>query len=844
METLIAPERRTRLSPLMPEQRSGPGLIPTQGLSESEVVSRRAAGQGNDVAFAPSRTYRQIIRDNALSSINIIIFGIGLTMIMMGLLIDALSTLGLVTLNIVIAAIQEGRAKRVLDRLALLTRPMATVIRDGRERAVDQAEIVLGDLLVIEPGDQVVADGRLVDDGGLEIDESLLTGESDPVKKEIGDQVLSGSFCVSGRGVYEAVHVGAESLANRLTASARAFRQVKTPIQREVDLVLRIMLLLIFAIGGPIILDLAIRAVAFLADTTNAPFAETLNRAYQGYSLEESVRSIAVVVGLVPQGLALMLTVTYAVGAVRLVRHRALLQQANAVESLSHVDVLCLDKTGTLTTNRLTYHARHQYAVSDEELTRLLGDFTISASAKNKTSNAISAAFPGQRRELHDEVAFSSELKWSGLSFAEGTYPTLVLGAPDVLAPSLRSAAEIDAQLTAWTAEGLRVVLLAGLPKAQSFHGSDGEPVLPTGLIPLGLVSLRDELQPGVSETIRQFAENGIAIKIISGDHPNTVATLARQAGIGDGQSLTTLSGRDLTEMDDSELARAAKQVTIFGRITPQQKLDLIRVLQADGRYVAMIGDGVNDVLALKQAQVGIAMESGSQATRAVADLVLRDDSFAALPAAFREGQRIVRGIQDLIKLYLARSLAVALAIMGAGAVGVSFPVVPRNNSIPAFLVVGVPTLFLAIWARAGKSSRDLLSSIVPFVVPATLTTAALEVTLYISYLRATSDVNLARTVQTAVAVLCGLILIVFVEPPNEWWAAGDEDSHDWRPTALAGLMAVVFCLVMYLPGLRSFFDLATLAPIDLILIAAAVGGWTFALRYIWRHDLLNRFLG
>jgi cation-transporting ATPase E len=796
------------------------------------------------MAHHPTRSYARILRDNAFSPINVIIFAIGAALLLMGLFIDAFVTVGLVLLNVAVAVVQEGRAKRQLDRIALLTRPKALVIREGREREIDPAGIVLGDLLKLETGDQVVADGHIVDGSRIEVDESLLTGESEAVLKSAGDLVYSGSFLVSGAAIYEVDKTGEEGLANRITAGARAFRSVRTPVQREIDLILRVMAVIILAIAGPVAIDLVIRLLSLLIDRLGGPIVETLDRAYQNYSVQETVRSAAVVVSLVPQGLAMMLTIAYAMGAVRLAGKGALLQRANAVESLSHVDVLCLDKTGTLTTNRLTFHGLHALAASEQELAAALADIAAGASSRNRTLEAIADAFPAPVRPAQAEVPFSSERKWSAVAFESDRRRGLyILGAPEVLRPHLASGWELDAPLDQLTSAGLRVLLLAGRPEPDAIPSGE-TPTLPDGLTPLGLISLGDEIQPAARETIDAFRLAGVRPLIISGDHPDTVAALARQAGFGADEPLTARSGLEMAEMDDAALDRAVERTTVFGRVTPDQKPRLVQALQRNGHYVAMVGDGVNDVLALKQAQVGIAMQGGSQATRAVADLVLLGNSFAVLPAGFREGQRIVRGTQDLIKLFLARSLAMVLIIIGVGVVSGPFPVTPRLNALPAYLVIGFPTLVMISWARPGAVPRNLLRSVLWFSLTAALTIAPLGLTLYVSYLRATDDVELARTIVAVTATLCGLILIPFVEPPAPFWTGGDTLSGDRRPTILAVGMLGVLAVVLAVPGFRSFFELRPLAMIDLLIISAAVLFWMFVLRAIWRHDMPRRFFG
>ena len=798
-----------------------------QGLSESEVIARRARGQGNNVQFQTSRSYATILRQNAFTFINTVLFAIGIVLVLLGRSGDAAVTAGLVLMNVVVGVVQEGRAKRKLDQIALLTRPKAMVIREGQERTIDPSEIVLGDVLVARPGDQIVVDGQVIgpEDADMDVDESLLTGESDLIPKRPGDPVYSGSFCMTGSALYEAQKVGAASLANQITAGARTFRQVKTPLQREIDLVIRVMVLLATQLG----------ILLFIASALErAPVVET-------------VQIAAVIVALVPQGLFFMTTVTYAMGAVRMAGKGALIQQANAIESLSHTNVLCLDKTGTLTTNRITFHAVHPIGIQPAELAHILGDYAASLSGGNRTIEAMGAAFGGQVRSLREQVPFSSERKWSALAFDDdalrGVY---VLGAPEVLQPHLSSDpsparggtwGEVGDE---WAARGLRVLLLAYRPEVTSLHDAQRQPQLPSDLIPLSVLSFSDELRPEAQATLRGFAEAGIQLKIISGDNPQTVAALARQAGL---ENVRAVSGLDLSGMGEAQFVQVAEETTIFGRIAPQQKQELVQVLRNKGYYVAMIGDGVNDVLSLKQAHLGIAMQSGSQAARGVADMVLLGDSFAALPAAFREGQRIVLGMQDIVRLFLTRTFYVTLLIVGATIVGLEFPMLPKANSILALLTVGIPTLALAAWARPGAPPRSLLRSVTHFVFPAAFTVAALSLAVYLAYLLTTKNLEIARTALTTTTVLCGILLIPFVEPPTPAWVGGDELSSDWRPTILALGMLVLYGLVMLVPALRSFFELTPLRGLDVILISALVVVWALVLRFVWRARLFERLL-
>lgn len=833
------------------------------GLSEQEVTTRRARGQGNNVRLKTGRSYVDILRQNVFTFINIVLFTIGAVLIALGRVGDAVVSVGLILLNVIVGVYQEARAKRQLDQIALLTRPKAAVMRGGVEKTVDPSELVIGDAILVRAGDQIVVDGKLIE-GKIDADESLLTGESDLIPKTVGDEVLSGSFAVTGQAIYEATKVGADSFANKLTASARAFRVVKTPLQRDVDFVIRLLLGIAMFIGFLMLISIILYSIPLI----------------------RSVQMASVIAGLVPNGLFFMVIVAYAMGALRIVQRGALIQQSNSVESLSNVQVLCMDKTGTLTANKINYHAVHPITLTETALKSILGDFARNASAQNKTGEAIAAALKGEPRRVVDEVAFSSARKWSALAFddpaVKGVY---VLGAIEMIESCLRGGDDFAAQVKTWSEAGLRVLLFAHQPGVTRLHVSAdgaadgaGQPTLPPGLIPLGLIAFTDELRPQLKETLHGFAEAGIRLKVISGDNPHTVAALAKQAGfVGDFQ---VVSGTELAVMDDAQFEQAAHDATIFGRITPQQKEKLVDSLRKRGAYVAMIGDGVNDVLSLKKANLGIAMQSGSAATRGVADMVLLNDSFGALPPAFLEGQRIINGMKDILRLFLTRALYVSLLILSIAVVDAGFPYVPKHVSLLTLLTVGVPTFALAAWARPGRVKGRLLRSVVHFVFPAAISIFAFALVLYVGYFiaafTATDGVQvtpdeirefqtyagigydiasvdefrfeaasiIARTALTTFTVLAGLMLIIFVEPPHPFFVGGDELSPDKRPTILAGACLLAFILFNVYEPARRFFELIVLDPLDYALIAAAVVVWALLLRHVWRHDWFERFLG
>ncbi|NJO43667.1 MAG: HAD-IC family P-type ATPase [Cyanobacteria bacterium RU_5_0] len=790
------------------------------GLSEQEAKSRRTRGLGNNAPIKTSRSYAEIFRQNVFTFTNSVLIGIGAILVLLGRPGDAIVSVGVMMLNVVIGVIQESRSKYQLDKITLLTRPTVTVVRDGSKRSVDPSEIVRGDVLLASAGDQVVVDGVIIGDGQMEVDESLLTGESDLTPKQTGDRVYSGSFCVTGSAFYEAQKVGKDSFANQLTASARTFRQILTPLQQEINLVIRLLIGLVSYFLG---------LLALIASLKNIPIVE-------------SVQMAAVVAGLIPIGLIFMITVAYALGALRMVKMGALVQQMNAIESLSNVDVLCLDKTGTITANRITLERVHPIDMPMVELTRLLGIYAASTTAGNRTSEAIAHAYPESAHPVWEEIMFSSDRKWSALTFdqpdVQGMY---LLGAPEILQSVVLLNPELQTQIDQWTASGLRVLLFAHQPEVRSLHDSDRMPQLPSQLTPIGMISFRDELRPRAREILHGFVNAGIQLKIISGDHPGTVAAIAKQVGLD--PDLRTVSGIELAAMDDLQFTQIAEEVTIFGRITPQDKARLVEVLRSQGHYVAMIGDGVNDVMSLKAAQLGIAMQSGSAATRGVADMVLLNDSFAALLPAVEEGQRIINGMKNVLRLFLVRILHMSLLINSAAAAGVDFPFVPKNSSLLLFLTVGIPPFALAAWARPGRSSPGLVRSVLHFVLPAALMMFLLTTTVYIGYLLQTGEQAIAQSALVTVAIMAGLLLLPFVEPPTKFWVGGAPFSGDWKPTLLAIGLLAIYAIILAIPPVRTFFDLVLLDKQDYVLLAGIVVIWGLILRLIWRNRWVDRFL-
>ena len=833
-----------------------------RGLTEGEARSRRERGLGNDAGVRTGRSYWDIIRANLFTLFNNILFAIGLALVALGRYYDAFISAGLGLVNTAISTFQEIRAKRQLDRISLLSAPTVTVVRDGRPRDVAPTELVLGDVVQVGPGDQIVVDGIMVGDGVLEVDESLLTGESDSIRKRAGDRLLSGSFCVTGTGYLEAEKVGAESFANKLSATARTFRVTQTPLQRRVDFVVRLQTLVV-AIISVIILGAAL---------------------IEGLSTVRLVQAAAVLSGQVPYGLFLITVVSYAIGASAIARQGALVQQVNAVESLSNIDVLCTDKTGTLTDNRLIFEDVFPLdGAVTEEIEPLLGDFARSASATNKTGEAIAAGVPGERRPAKDEVPFSSARKWSALTFdAPGRRGVYALGAVEMLEPYLPPEttapdAPVSEKVREWSARGLRVLLFAHAPDATTLHDGRGEPLLPK-LLPLALVAIGDELRPGVEETIVAFGELGLDLKVISGDDPRTVAALAKQAGFPDGVKL--VSGPELAAMDADGFDRAAEEATVFGRIAPEQKDRLVDALMRRGKRVAMMGDGVNDVPALKKASLGISMHSGASASRNVADMVLLDDSFEVLRPAFYEGRRIIGGMYTALYLFLTRVATMTLVIIAVAMVGLDFPFDPAQVALTTF-TVGIPSFFLTLWARSRRLDDDLLPSLARFVFPAAVVGMLIGLVIYVydyNTVLNSSGVQEAQNVpnefrqtyesytgiafgsegyESIVATVTAqgslsifvswtsVLLILFLEPPSRFFLGWRKEvSPDKRPAVLAAALFVVLGIVWSVDPIGYYFGILTKPEEVTAQILGAVAVWFFLVRAVWRADLPERILG
>ena len=752
-----------------------------RGLSPAEVEQRKREGRTNDVPDAPVRTVGQIVRNNVLTPVNAIIGSMFVLIMVAGFPADALFA-GVVVSNSVIGIAQELKARRTLHRLAVLSAPQARVVRDGRTQEVGTSEVVADEILELQPGDQVVVDGEVVAARGLEIDESLLTGESDPVDKVPGDGVMSGSFVNAGAGWYRATAIGADSYAARLSEEARRFKLAGSELKGGVNVILRRLTWII-----------PLATVLLLARLLAAE--DRWQEALRG--------TVAAAVAMVPDGLVLLTSLSFITGVVALARRRALARELASVELLARVDTLCLDKTGTITTGDISFERVEPLGSTTEtEATGALAALASADPAPNATLAAIIDAVgsPPPGWQLTGSVPFSSARKWAAASFeGRGTFH---LGAPDVLLGAGDASDEARTRAAAASVDGERVLVVT---RAGAAEPSDE--ALPADREPLCLVRLGDTLRSDAAEIFAYFRDQGVDLKVISGDHPATVAAVAHRAGItGDLDGGAAVPGRPHPPAVDArrlpaepgELADTLESTTVFGRVDPHQKRAMVHALQSRGRTVAMTGDGVNDVLALKDADMGIAMGTGSSAARAVAQLVLLDNRFATLPRVLAEGRRVINNIERVANLFITKAAYAVLLTLLIGLAGSPFPFLPRHLTLIGTFSVGVPGFFLALAPNHRLVKPGFLRRVLRFSLPAGAVAGVVTFVLY-EVVRRLDGVSLdeARTSATMTLLAIGLVILLLISRPLRPWKVG-----------LAASMAASYGAFMALPTLREFFEL------------------------------------
>jgi cation-transporting ATPase E len=735
------------------------------GLSSADVAARRARGQRNVVRRETSRTYAGIVRSNVLNVFNITVFLMAAVLAsLFGVsgdertLYDAITITGIAFINTVIGIVQEIRAKVALDRVNALARPTATVVRDGKTMDVRVDELVVDDVIQVTRGDQIPADGRVLVSQHCEVDESLLTGESVYIEKPEAAPLLSGSFCVAGQCLMVAEKVGEESYVRGLTREVRAYTRFLTPLQRDID---RIVQILMFAAAAMAFL---VVAQAFARDRASAA-ADSPDRLE---AFIETTRSVAAIVtSTVPMGLILLSTVAFSLGVFRISRQGALVQKLNAIESFSHIDVLCMDKTGTLTRNEQSLAAIHTLAGVDEGNVRALaGAFAARCTEQNATMLAIAKACPAPPAEVRavDEVPFNSRDKLSAIALewsAGAPIRRLFLGALEVLGPRLAPEQAAFARAIIEGDPGLRHVVLAELADEALPLRRAADERAPLCL--LAVLSFADALRSDAPDVLRAFAARGIALKVVSGDAPETVRSVARAAG-WQGDTERVVTGPEIDAMPPEALAQAAADVSLFARVSPQNKRALVASLQAQGRYVAMVGDGVNDVLALKKAQLGVAMGAGNRMSRDVSDIVLLQNDFAMLPRVLEEGATIVHNVQSSAKLFLTKNVFSLTLIVATGFIGLAFPFVPRHVSVLNFFAITVPALLITFTHRQLEVPSSFLRDVLRFTgISGGLIALAGLVSYFVSVVGLDASPERARTVLLTQLVLLTLLNFVLV---------------------------------------------------------------------------------
>jgi magnesium-transporting ATPase (P-type) len=894
--------------------------IQVQGLTEEEAAARHLEGQDNAIQFRPPRSKGVILHSNIFTIFNLNLVGLVSVQLLLGRPLDALISLGVMSLNIIINIGQELLAGWRLKAVEEAARPQATVIRGTSARKVDSSQIVLGDVLAVGPGDPLFVDGELFDGGTVVVDESMLAGESARRTARAGDQVYAGSFCISGRAIYRAQKVGDDRLINSRISTAQAAKEKLTPIQQVIDRVLKVLLIIVAVFTSLLLLK-------YFRLDTDIPV--------------EAVNSAAsVIFAIAPSSLFFMIIVNYAMGTMDLARRGALVHRARSVESLAQAEVMCFAQAGILTGTHVEIKAfdppENQERLADSRMRQILGDYARSTSGDNQATRALATSFEGNWRAAHEEAPFLSLYGWSAVAFdAEDLQGVYVLGDPQVLQAYLatdgQEPPETETQPAIWrravaplgrffgrsdetspengteTAQGQEpkseplhqtepaseseaatssaeaaprkglfrrfvsrvsrtirraeetpedekapeehriqetVLLFAYKPELVPLHAEDGTPQLPGGLIPLCHLSYTERVRPETVETIEAFAETGVAIKILSSGAPDRTVTLLRQAGIDDETSLHMMSGFELAGMSPEGRTLAAQENTIFGHLTPEQGAGVVQILRDGGQSVAVVGDGVNDVPAMRQANLAIARRSSSQAALSAAEILLLEDSPQVLQKVLYRGQRIVNGLLDVLKLSLTQVFYLTLLILTVTLLTVGFPYQAKQGGLVNVLTVTLPAIGLSLFAAAGVlPTANLGRLLARFVAPAAITMSAAGLAVFIFFLSRTGEVAYAQLTLIYTLVIAGLLLVIFIRPPWRSRLGATTQSGDWRPTAMILILMALFLLLAGLPIVEELFAVDRLrAPSDYLVVGLAVLAWAFSLRFLlWVFPLVPR---
>ncbi|MET9852892.1 cation-translocating P-type ATPase [Streptomyces sp. NPDC006450] len=784
------------LDPVHPVRPPAPRFKPG-GLTTAEVAERVARGAVNDVPVRSSRSTTDIVRANVFTRFNAIIGVLWVVMFFVAPIQDSLFGFVIIA-NTGIGIIQEMRAKKTLDSLAVIGEAKPSVRRDGRTAGISTSEIVLDDVIELGPGDKVVVDGLVGEADGLEIDESLLTGEADPVLKKPGDPVMSGSFVVAGGGAFTATKVGREAYAAQLAEEASRFTLVHSELRSGISTILKYVTWMMIPTSiGLIISQLIVK----------------------DNNLKDAIaRTVGGIVPMIPEGLVLLTSVAFAIGVIRLGRKQCLVQELPAIEGLARVDVVCLDKTGTLTEGGMDVTECRPLGGADAPyVKKVLGALGESDPRPNASLQAIIDAYPDSADwRCTESLPFSSARKYSGASFSEGDGEnnTWLLGAPDVLLPAGDPALE---EINELNEQGLRVLLLGRAARELD------DPAVATGVRPTALVVLEQRLRPDAADTLRYFGDQDVKAKVISGDNAVSVGAVAGKLGLpGAGN---TVDARKLPT-DQDAMAEVLDENAVFGRVTPQQKRDMVAALQSRGHTVAMTGDGVNDVLALKDADIGVSMGSGSEATRAVAQIVLLNNSFSTLPSVVAEGRRVIGNITRVATLFLTKTVYSVLLAVLVVCSQVEYPFLPRHLTLLSTLTIGVPAFFLALAPNKERAKPHFVKRVMRYAIPGGVIAAVATFVTYViarHYYTGPDALKAETSAATLALFLTSMWVLVIIARPYTWWRVG-----------LVGAMGGAFLIVLVVPWLQDFFQLkleGAVMPwtaVGIAAVAAALIEFTF----------------
>jgi cation-transporting ATPase E len=762
----------------------------TTGLTPAEVAQRIADGRVNDIPSRATRSVIDIVRANVFTRINAILAVLFAIVLATGSLINGLFGL-LIVVNSVVGMVQELRAKQTLDKLSILGQAKPRVRRADGTRELSPTEVVADDIIELGAGDQVVVDGTVVEASGLEIDESLLTGEADAVLKDVGDAALSGSFVVAGAGAYRATKVGHDAYAARLTAEASKFTLVRSELRAGINNILKFITYLLIPAGLLIIYTQLF--------TTHVGWQKSV------------LRTVGALEPMVPEGLVLMTSIAFAVGVVRLGRRQCLVQELPAIEGLARVNVVCADKTGTLTENRM--HVADLQLLGSPATMDTVIDVLASMAADDPRPNASIQAIAEAYRNppgwtVTATAPFKSATKWSGMSFAEHGH--WVLGAPDVLEDPSSAAAE---QAEAAGSQGLRVLLLGCSDLPVDHPGAPGH------VVPAALIMLEQKVRPDARETLEYFAGQNVSVKVISGDNAASVGAVTSALGLAG----RALDARKLP-VDPNRLAETLAKYPAFGRVRPDQKRAMVRALQSRGDTVAMTGDGVNDVLALKDADIGVAMGTGSAASRAVAQIVLLDNKFATLPYVVGEGRRVIGNIERVSNLFLTKTvysvlLALLIGITGLAAkvLGIRslmFPFEPIQVTIAAWFTIGIPAFILSLAPNTERAQSGFVRRVMTAAVPNGAVAGTATFVCYLLAFRGAAATAVQQTQASTSALITLLVIAV-------WVLAVVARPYSWWRVALVALSGGAYVVIFSIPLAREKF---MLDPSNIALTATALG--------------------